>query len=316
MNLIDRVAHRLKLRDLRLLDVVVRSRSMAKASAQLNLTQPAVSKAIAELEHTLGVRLLDRSRQGIEPTAQGAALLRRGAAIFDELRQGVSEIESLSDPTAGEVRILTSEPIAAGLLPTLIARLARRYPQIAIHATQSPIASLQHRVPQYRELRDREVDLVLGPIISPFAESDLVIEPLFEDPPIVVAGGRNQWARRRTLALEELMEESWCLPPADTVAGARCAEIFRASGLGLPRKKVISVSVQLQIGLLATQRFLSIVPSSLMAFSAKRFALKTLPIKSPLEPRTVGIVTLKNRTISPVVQLFIRTAREVATVMK
>src|SRR5215212_267070 len=98
MNTIDRVAHRLKLRDLRLLDAVVRARSMVRAAAQLNLTQPAVSKAVSELEHT----------------PHGRALLRRGVAIFDELRQGVSELESLSDPTAGEVRVATSEPIAAG----------------------------------------------------------------------------------------------------------------------------------------------------------------------------------------------------------
>src|SRR5258705_12006492 len=114
MKLIDRGVHRLKLRDLRLLDVVVRSRSMAKASAQLNLTQPAVSKAVAEMEQMLGVRLVDRSRGGIAPTPHGRALLKRGTAIFDEPRQGVTENESLSDPTAGEVRISTSEPHAAG----------------------------------------------------------------------------------------------------------------------------------------------------------------------------------------------------------
>ena len=114
MELIDRVAYRLKLRDLRLLDTVVRLKSMVKAAAQLNISQPAVSKAIAELEHMLGVRLVDRGRQGIEPTPHGRALLKRGAAIFDELRQGVTEMEFLSDPTAGEVRIATSETMAAG----------------------------------------------------------------------------------------------------------------------------------------------------------------------------------------------------------
>ena len=176
MELIDRVAHRLKLRDLRLLDSVVRSRSMAKAAAQLNLTQPAVSKAIAELEHMLGVRLVDRSRQGIEPTLQGRALLRRGAAIFDELRQGVTEIEYLSDPTAGEVRVATSEPYAAGLLPIVIARISRQYPRVSIYVTQSPIGSLQYRMPQYLELRERNVDLVLGPIIRPLVEDDLEAE--------------------------------------------------------------------------------------------------------------------------------------------
>ena len=119
MALIDRVAHRLKLRDLRLLQAVVQWQSMAKAAAHLNLTQPAVSKAISELEYTLGVRLLDRSRQGIEPTAHGRALIKRGIAIFDELRQGVSEIEYLSDPTAGEVRVAASIVMAAGILPSL-----------------------------------------------------------------------------------------------------------------------------------------------------------------------------------------------------
>jgi len=101
MELIDRVAHRLKLRDLRLLDAVVRSRSMAKAAIELNISQPAVSKAIAELEHVLGVRLVNRSRQGIEPTEFGRALLDCGVAVFDDLRQGIKKIEFLADPTAG-----------------------------------------------------------------------------------------------------------------------------------------------------------------------------------------------------------------------
>ena len=166
MALVDRVAQRLKLRDLRLLDTVVRWGSMAKASDQLHLSQPAVSKAIAEMEHLLGVRLVERGRQGIEPTAQGRVLLRHGTAIFDELRQGVAEIEFLSDPTVGEVRISVSEPIAAGLLPYLIDRFSRRYPQISIHVTQAPIGSLQLLTPQYRDLRDRNVDLILGPIVN------------------------------------------------------------------------------------------------------------------------------------------------------
>src|SRR5204862_3205264 len=133
MELIDRVAYRLKLRDLRLLETVVRLRSMAKAAIQLNISQPAVSKAIAELEHVLGVRLVDRSRQGIEPTPHGRALLKRGAIIFDELRQGVTELEFLSDPTAGEVRIGGRSATAVGIIAAVIDRLARRYPRVSFH---------------------------------------------------------------------------------------------------------------------------------------------------------------------------------------
>src|SRR5580704_18358672 len=176
MSTIDRVAHRLKLRDLRLLEAVVRCKSMARAATQLHLTQPAVSKAISELEHMLGVRLVDRSRQGVEPTPYGEALLKSGVAIFDELRQGVREIEFLSDPSAGDVRIAVTEPIAAGVLPVIVGRIARQYPRISIYVAQSPVAVLEHRTPQYRDLRERNVDLVLGPFAKPFAENDLEAE--------------------------------------------------------------------------------------------------------------------------------------------
>src|SRR5262245_51843663 len=102
----DRIGRRVKLRDLHILIAVVQSGSMAMAAKRLAVSQPVVSKTIADLEHTLKVRLLDRGRKGIEVTPFGQALLRRGVAAFDELRQGVKEIECLADPAAGEVRIV------------------------------------------------------------------------------------------------------------------------------------------------------------------------------------------------------------------
>ena len=311
MELIDRVAYRLKLRDLRLLDIVVRQGTMAKAAAQLHLSQPAVSKAVAEMEQLLGVRLIDRGRQGIEPTPHGRALLKSAVAIFDELRHGVMEIEFLSDPTAGEVRIATSEPYAAGLVPSLIASFSRRYPRVSIYVIQAPISSLPFRVQRYRDLHERNVDLILGPIVDPIAEAGLEAEPLFKERTVVVAGTRSRLPRRRALSLADLADEPWCLPPPDTFVGAQIVEAFRASGLAIPRKTVVSVSIQLQTGLLATQRYVSMLPESLMRFSAKRFSLKMLPIEAPIQLTTVGIITMKNRTINPVAQLFIEAAREI-----
>src|SRR6267378_8387395 len=93
MQLSDRIGSRMKLQDLHVLMTVAQAGSMGKAARQLNTTQPAISRSIAELERALGVRLLDRSRQGIEPTAYGRALLGCGMAVFDELRQGVRTIE-------------------------------------------------------------------------------------------------------------------------------------------------------------------------------------------------------------------------------
>src|SRR5258705_10058036 len=111
----SRIGRRLGMRDLYVFVTVVQRGSMAKAAKQLNVTQPAVSKAIGDLEHTLGVRLLDRRPQGVEPTMYGRALLKRSNAVFDELKQSIRDIEFLTDPTTGELKIGCSESISATL---------------------------------------------------------------------------------------------------------------------------------------------------------------------------------------------------------
>ena len=182
--------------------------------------------------------------------------------------------------------------------------------------TQSPIGVLEHRTPQYRDLRDRNVDLILGPIVKPFTESDLTMEPLFEDQSVVAAGVQSRWARSRKLKLADLIDEPWCMPPPDTLVGARFLEAFRACRLDAPRRKVVASSVQLYLGLLATGRFLTIVPDSMLRFSGERFAIKPLAINLSLPPRPIGLVTLKNRTMGPGARLFAQTAREVTKTLR
>jgi DNA-binding transcriptional LysR family regulator len=136
-----RIGRRIRLRDLHVLLTVVQRGSMAKAAQHLSITQPAVSKSIADLEHVLGVRLLDRSPQGIEPTSYCNALVRRSLNVFDELRQGVGEIEFMADPRVGEVRVGCPETLAATLLPAVIERLSNQHAGIKLHVIQTnPIA--------------------------------------------------------------------------------------------------------------------------------------------------------------------------------
>ena len=119
-----RIGERLRLRDLRILQHVIACGSMAKAAAELSISQPAVSQSVAQLEAVLKVRLLDRSPRGVTPTIYGEALLRRGLEAFDALRQGVRDIEFLADPGAGEVVIGASEShIAGGFLAEIIQKL-------------------------------------------------------------------------------------------------------------------------------------------------------------------------------------------------
>src|SRR3954467_730776 len=115
MQVSDRIGRRMKLHDLNVLMAVVQAGSMSKAAAVLNTTQSAISRSIAELEHTIGARLLDRGPQGVEPTQYGRALLNRGIAAFGELKQGIQDIESLSDPGAGELHLGGSLSTSEGI---------------------------------------------------------------------------------------------------------------------------------------------------------------------------------------------------------
>src|SRR2546423_1276988 len=133
MQWTDRIGRRVKLRHIHVLLAVAQSGSMARAAERLAISQPVVSKTIADLEHALGVRLLDRTSHGVEPTAYGLSFIHCGTAVFDELRRGVQEIEFLADPTVGEVRIGGGAVFTDVLVPAAIARLAARYPRIEFH---------------------------------------------------------------------------------------------------------------------------------------------------------------------------------------
>src|SRR6267142_3710578 len=126
----SRIGRRLRLRDLHILSAVVQWGSMAKAASHLAMSQPAVSEAIANLEAALGVRLLDRTPRGVEPTLYASALLKRGLVVFDELRQGIKEIEFLADPTVGEVRVGCIESLTAGFMPEVFGQFPRQYSRV------------------------------------------------------------------------------------------------------------------------------------------------------------------------------------------
>jgi DNA-binding transcriptional LysR family regulator len=304
MQVSDRIGCRMKLHDLHVLMAVVQAGSMGQAARHLNTSQSAISRSIAELEHTFGVRLLDRNRQGIEPTQYGRALLGCGAAVFDELRHGVKNIEFLTDPTVGEIRVAGNDHIVAGPIAAVFARLRRQYPGIAIDVTTAGAVS-----EQYRLLRERKVDLVLGRLAQ-IDDEDIQTEILFHDRIVVVAGLQNRWSRRHKIELSELANEPWCLAPADNPIEAPLADIFRSCSMKFPPRGSARGSTHLVCALVSSGPFISVFPCSLLHFGANLPPVKVLPLELSMPPVPVGITTVKNRTISPVARLFIDCARE------
>jgi len=303
MQLSDRIGRRMKLHDLHVFMAVVQAGSMSKAAQFLNTTQPAISRSIADLEHTIGVRLLDRGRHGAEPTEYGRALLDGGAAMFDDLRQAVKSIEFLANPKVGEIRVGAPDPIMVGVLPAVLDRLRRKYPGISVIVT--PMLPVQ----RYRQLRERKVELFFGRVTP--AQEGIHTETLFYDRILVVAGPNSKWARRRKVELSELAKEPWGLPLPDTISGSLVADAFRAHSLTFPPNGAVWGATSLINALLPRGPFLGAFPASLLWFGANIPRLKVLPVSLPIPPWPVGVMTLKNRTLTPVAKLFITCAREV-----
>jgi DNA-binding transcriptional LysR family regulator len=301
----DLVDRRIKLHHLKIFIAAAEWGSMAKAAKHLAISQPVVSKAVADLEMVFGVALFDRSPQGVELTAYGRALLRRGNTIFDDLQAGVDEIRFMADPTVGEVRIGTTEPLLSGLGLTVMERLWHKHPKINFRFVEADSPTLLNR-----DVPDRRIELALVPLITPTLHTDLDAIILFHDEIRVVVGAESNWAMRRQITLADLASESWCLSP--TPIGLLLTSAFLASGLHEPRVAVTATTTNLLFQLLESGRFIGHFGDRLLHFHEKRFAVTKLPIDLPVPPFAVAIVTLKNRTISPVAQLFIDCAREVA----
>jgi len=302
----DRIGRRIKLSDLHILLAVAQSGSMAKAASELAVSHPVVSRSISELEHTLGVRLLDRNPHGVELTEFGRAMLSRSHAAFDELRQGVKDIEFLADPTAGEVRVGSTGPLVASFVSSIVDRLHRRYPRMVFHVATTTDLTLQ------RDLDERRFDLLILRRIGTFAEERFSFEVLYDNPYFVAAGVKSRLARRRRVELADLIDEMWILPPAGTRFGELARDIFRATGLPCPRAAVIALGLETTINLVGTGRYLTIYPESLFTFPAAHPFIRKLPIELPIVSGPIGILTLKNRMLCPAAQLFIEAARDVA----
>jgi DNA-binding transcriptional LysR family regulator len=310
----SQIGRRLKLRDLHVFSTVVQRGSMAKAARELGVSHPAVSEVIADLEHALGVRLLDRSARGIEPTIYGDALLKRSVAVFDELKQSIKDIEFLSDATTGEVRVGCMEGPSFTLLPDVIRRFSKQYPGIKVHA------DLIDHSEVFRGLRERRYDCMLMQVhirqLHEEPADDLKVEILFDDEVVMASGAHSKWAHRRKIGLAELIGEPWILTGPTAWSRPLGEEIFRAAGLSRPEPMVTTDSVILRARLIAAGPYLGMFMTSVLRrLIADNYALTVLPVDLNAYAIPIGIVTVKNRTLGPVVERFLAGVHEVAALL-
>jgi DNA-binding transcriptional LysR family regulator len=305
MRALPNVMRRLRLRHLNVLLAVVRCRSIRKAAGEMSLTQPAVSKTLSELEALLGVPLFDRSAAGVEPTVYGLALARRAAAALDELGQGLADLSFLADPSRGELRVGASEGLAAGLLPAVAAKLLARHPGIVLN-----VVTAESLFVYLRELRERNIELALSRVPADFAESDMSVDAIDAEPLVVVSGVNHPLARRRKLALADLANERWILPPAGTAMAAVIERLFADARVALPQACVVTMSIHMRLHLMNSSHIVTTLPQSMLRHNPLRGSFKVLPVALPQSLGQIGVVRLKDRALSPVAERFLEVLAE------
>jgi len=205
------------------------------------------------------VRLLDRSAQGIEPTIYGDALLKCSVAVFDELKQGIRDIEFPVRCDHRRSAIGSMEAPWFTVLPDAFRRFSQQYPRIQVYT------DLIDHSEAFLALRERRYDCVLIAIqmgLQDKAADDLTMEILCEV--IVVACALSKWARRRNIDLAELIEEPWVVRGARAWGRPMAEEIFAASGLSYPNPRIATNSIILRARLIAGRPYLGMFLTSVL----------------------------------------------------
>ena len=297
---------RIKLRHLRTLVAVAENRSMVKAAASLAVSQPVVSKTIADLERILGMRLVERGQRGVALTHLGRALLTRSVSILDDVRSSVRELELLADPVAGNLCIGVTEAMAFTLVPAVISKMSQSYPRVTFEIIQGPPESLVDR-----DLRGRRVEFVLGRGPIEHSAHDLEVDVLCRDDLRVIAGRNHPLASRKKITLRDLVNERWTLPPKGHPVRTFVNEAFRLQGLPAPSNVVAIGGALLTTRLAAGGAFIAVVGSAAIEIDFSPVAVKVLPINLSTPDWFISVINLRKRPIGPLGTLFVKSAREI-----
>lgn len=296
---------RLKLRQLLLVRALADSGNLRRSATALNLTQPAATRMLQELEETLGLKLFERSPRGMAPTPFGEAMIRHAGAVLADLDSAREELSALAEGSHGRVAVGTLMSTASLLLPRAIARAKARAPRLQVTVQEGTHDHLLDA------LLKGDLDLMLGRVLPGTAQEAVTAEILYREEFRVVCGTANPLARRRA-KLRELVDRPWILPPAHVPLRQRLDALFLSNAGRRPADLVESVSVLTNLTLLRESDALGVLPAETARHYAKLGLLAELPVslKGILGP--VALVTRRNHARSPAAESFLALLRNVA----
>lgn len=299
-------ATRLKTRHLLLLLHLYEQRSVLRAAEAANMTQPAASKLLAEMEDLLGVPLFERHARGVEPTWYGQVLIRRARSALSEIGRAQDEIAALRSGRTGQAAIGTVVNPGTNLVPQAVAALKRDFPDILIRI------EMDYSRPLVAKLLDGQLDIVVGRIMGAEGSSELEFEPLADEPHSVIVRAGHPLAGRSRVSYGDLVEHGWIMPPDGSVLRSRLDAVFLEHGLVPPQNIVETTSLPVTIHLLRHSDMLTALPAESVAPYLQTGQMLVLPIALDVRMEFFGIIRRRDQLLSPGAERVLEALRQTA----
>jgi DNA-binding transcriptional LysR family regulator len=287
------IRRKFRLRHVELIAELYDCRSILRAARRLSLTQPTVTKALKDVESTLGVKLFERSNRGLEPTAYGEIFARHAKIVLAQLRHAAEELESLRAGYSGKVTVGTLLAASASILPDAIALLKKQRPEVAISVV---VGTYDILMPS---LLAGDLDMVLGRLPEEGRSRALVYEEFYAEPICIVARCGHPLARKRRLRLRELANEPWLLPLPETALRRQVERAFVEAGAQVPRNVIESVSILTNRALLRKSDCIAVMPYHVALDDVEQGLLSILPVKLKSIETPVGAILRAPGTLPP-----------------
>jgi DNA-binding transcriptional LysR family regulator len=260
------------LRHLRALVALSDLKLIARVAELLGLTQPAVSKQIAELEKIVGVPVVTRDRNRLYLTPIGTRLADHARQALGQLDRAAFDIEAMTSGVSGSVSVGVVSSVAPVLLPRTIALFKRSTPQANISISEG------HFVELLPQLETGKLDLLIARIWQPQELEGIDQMALFSEPVVVVAGRHHPLGHAEDVNWADVVSYPWILPQPNSVARQAVDALFAANGLSPPNNTISSLSLALNLELLRVMPALGLLPQRLAQAQAARGEIIALPL--------------------------------------
>lgn len=297
---------RLKTRQLLLLVAIAEEGNIHRASEVLNMTQPAASKLLKDLEDVLEVSLFERLPRGMRPTWYGETMIRHARVALASLNQAHDELQAAKSGQLGQVSVGAITAPGLMLLPDAVSIVKQEHPHLQVTVQIETSDVLMERLSQ------NKLDILVARLFAQHDKTDLRYEVITEEPVCAVTRTGHPLLRKARLGLKDVVDAGWIVPPAGSVLRHRFDLMFQEVGLQGPANVIETGALLFTTKMLQQSDMISVLAMDVARYYAEHGLMAILPISLPCQMDSFGIITRRDRLLSPAAKVMLRSIKNSA----